>query len=74
MHADSLLATGRRLWIGSLLWVIGRTLCRAARVDEAVRRELAPLPDGLSIQLAVNGLAARQDAGLRSQGGREIRA
>ncbi|MFQ2903705.1 hypothetical protein ACK30V_09405 [Aeromonas caviae] len=56
MHAEPLLATGRRLWIGSLLWVIGRTLCRAARVDEAVRRELAPLPDGLSIQLAVNGL------------------
>ena len=57
MHAEPLLATGRRLWIGSLLWIIGRTLCRAARVDEAVRRELAPLPDGLSIQLAVNGLA-----------------
>ncbi len=42
MRPDALLATGRRLWIGSLLWIIGRTLCRAARVDEAVRRELAP--------------------------------
>ncbi|MFM4963115.1 hypothetical protein ACEUBT_05080 [Aeromonas bivalvium] len=57
MRPDPLLATGRRLWIGSLLWIIGRTLCRAARVDEAVRRELAPLPDGLTIRLAVNGLA-----------------
>lgn len=56
MRPESLLATGRRLWIGSLLWIIGRTLCRAARVDEAVRRELAPLPDGLTIRLAVNGL------------------
>ena len=45
MTRDPWLATGRRLWIGSLLWVIGRTLCRAARVDEAVRRELAPLPE-----------------------------
>lgn len=42
MRPDALLATCRRLWIGSLLWIIGRTLCRAARVDEAVRRELAP--------------------------------
>ena len=42
MRPDALLATGRRLWIGSLLWIIGRTLRRAARVDEAVRRELAP--------------------------------
>lgn len=52
----SWLATGRRLWIGSLLWIIGRTLCRAARVDEAVRRELAPLPEGLRIRLEVHGL------------------
>ncbi|MFG0833583.1 hypothetical protein ACF8OI_08575 [Aeromonas bivalvium] len=57
MRPEPLLATGRRLWIGSLLWIIGRTLCRAARVDEAVRRELAPLPDGLTIRLAVTGLA-----------------
>ncbi len=56
MRPDALLATGRRLWIGSLLWSIGRTLCRAARVDEAVRRELAPLPDGLTIRLEVNGM------------------
>jgi len=56
MRPDALLATGRRLWIGSLLWIIGRTLCRAARVDEAVRRELAPLPDGLTIRLEVNGM------------------
>lgn len=41
---ESLAALGRRLWIATLLWVIGRTLCRAARVDEAVRRELAPCP------------------------------
>ena len=24
-------ALGRRLWITTLLWVVGRTLCRAAR-------------------------------------------
>ncbi|EQB2596863.1 hypothetical protein ACYHQE_000428 [Aeromonas salmonicida] len=53
---ESLAALGRRLWIATLLWVIGRTLCRAARVDEAVRRELAPLPDGLTIRLEVAGL------------------
>lgn len=56
MTLDPWLATGRRLWIGGLLWVIGRTLCRAARVDEAVRRELAPLPEGLCIRLEVHGL------------------
>ncbi|MEZ6929091.1 hypothetical protein [Aeromonas sp. S16(2024)] len=56
MMLDPWLATGRRLWIGGLLWVIGRTLCRAARVDEAVRRELAPLPEGLCIRLEVHGL------------------
>ncbi|ENI5909072.1 SCP2 sterol-binding domain-containing protein [Aeromonas salmonicida] len=53
---ESLAALGRRLWIATLLWVIGRTLCRAARVDEAVRHELAPLPDGLTIRLEVAGL------------------
>ena len=53
---ESLAALGRRLWIATLLWVIGRTLCRAAQVDEAVRRELAPLPDGLTIRLEVAGL------------------
>ncbi|HED0377966.1 TPA: hypothetical protein R4H60_004512, partial [Aeromonas dhakensis] len=56
-HLDTLAALGRRLWITSLLWIIGRTLCRAARVDEAVRRELAPLPDGLTIRLEVGGMA-----------------
>lgn len=56
MTLDPWLATGRRLWIGGLLWVIGRTLCRAARVDEAVRRELAPLPEGLCIRLEVSGI------------------
>ncbi|MCH7346478.1 SCP2 sterol-binding domain-containing protein [Aeromonas sp. MR7] len=54
---ESLAALGRRLWIATLLWVIGRTLCRAARVDEAVRQELAPLPDGLTIRLEVAGLS-----------------
>lgn len=53
---ESAAALGRRLWIATLLWVIGRTLCRAARVDEAVRQELAPLPDGLTIRLEVAGL------------------
>ncbi len=53
---ESLAALGRRLWITTLLWVVGRTLCRAARIDEAVRRELAPLPDGLAIRLEVGGL------------------
>ena len=43
---ESLAALGRRLWIATLLWVIGRTLCRAAQVGEAVRRGLAPLPGG----------------------------
>ena len=33
---ESLAALGRRLWITTLLWVVGRTLCRAARTDEAV--------------------------------------
>ena len=41
-HLDSLAALGRRLWISCLLWIIERTLCRAARIDEAVRQELAP--------------------------------
>ena len=40
---ESLAALGRRLWITTLLWVVGRTLCRAARIDEAVRRELVKL-------------------------------
>ena len=56
MTPDTLLAAGRRGWIIALLWIIGRTLCRAARVDEAVRRELAPLPEGLCIRLGVHGL------------------
>jgi hypothetical protein len=56
MTPDALLAAGRRGWIIALLWIIGRTLCRAARVDEAVRRELAPLPEGLCIRLEVHGL------------------
>ena len=56
MTRDPWLATGRRLWIGSLLWVIGRTLCRAARVHEGVRPGLAPLPEGLRIRLEVHGL------------------
>ncbi|MDX7757681.1 hypothetical protein [Aeromonas hydrophila] len=55
-HLDSLVALGRRLWISCLLWIIGRTLCRAARIDEAVRQELAPLPDGLTIRLEVSGM------------------
>jgi len=33
---ESLAALGRRLWITTLLWVVGRTLCRAARIDDAV--------------------------------------
>ena len=41
-HLDSLAALGRRLWISCLLWIIYRTLRRAARIDEAVRQELAP--------------------------------
>lgn len=45
-HLDSLVALGRRLWISCLLWIIGRTLCRAARIDEAVRQELAPCRTG----------------------------
>ncbi|MGY3884011.1 hypothetical protein [Aeromonas aquatica] len=56
MMLDTLLAAGRRGWIIALLWIIGRTLCRAARIDEAVRRELAPLPEGLLIRLEVFGL------------------
>lgn len=56
MTLDALLTTARRYWIIVLLWVIGRTLCRAARIDEAVRRELAPLAEGLCIRLEVFGL------------------
>ncbi|WP_310596980.1 hypothetical protein [Aeromonas aquatica] len=59
MMLDTLLAAGRRGWIIALLWIIGRTLCRAARIDEAVRRELAPLPEGLCIRLEVHGLRHR---------------
>ncbi|MFM5817605.1 hypothetical protein [Aeromonas sanarellii] len=68
MGTEPLLVTGRRLWMGGLLWIIGRTLCRAARVDEAVRRELAPLPDGLVIRLEVNGM--RRGLTLHKSGGR----
>ena len=68
MTLDPLLAAGRRLWIGSLLWIIGRTLCRAARIDEAVRRELAPLPDGLAIRLEVSGM--KRGLTLHKSGGR----
>nr|WP_045529679.1 hypothetical protein [Aeromonas hydrophila] len=62
-HLDSLAALGRRLWISCLLWIIGRTLCRAARIDEAVRQELAPLPDGLTIRLEVSGMAHGRQSG-----------
>ena len=68
MGTEPLLVTGRRLWMGGLLWIIGRTLCRAARVDEAVRRELAPLPDGLVIRLEVSGM--RRGLTLHKSGGR----
>lgn len=68
MTLDPWLATGRRLWIGGLLWVIGRTLCRAARIDEAVRRELAPLPEGLCIRLEVSGI--KRGLTLYKSGGR----
>lgn len=68
MTFDALLAAARRGWIITLLWVIGRTLCRAARVDEAVRRELAPLPEGLCIRLEVNGINA--GLSLHKQSGR----
>lgn len=65
---ESLANRGRHLWITLLLWVVGRTLCRAARVDEAVRRELAPLPDGLAIRLEVGGLPYAMQ--IHKQGGR----
>ena len=39
---ESLAALGRRLWITTLLWGVGRTLCRAARSPAPVRREQAP--------------------------------
>lgn len=65
---ESLAALGRRLWITTLLWVVGRTLCRAARIDEAVRRELAPLPDGLAIRLEVGGLDYAMN--MHKEGGR----
>ncbi|MFQ1791053.1 hypothetical protein ACK348_09500 [Aeromonas veronii] len=61
-------ALGRRLWITTLLWVVGRTLCRAARTDEAVRRELAQLPDGLAIRLEVGGIGYAMN--MHKQGGR----
>jgi hypothetical protein len=68
MTLDSLYALGHRLWNLSLLWVLGRTLCRAARVDEAVRRELSPLADGLCIRLEIAGY--RQGLVLHKQEGR----
>lgn len=64
----SLAASGRRLWTLALLWVLGRVLCRAARVDEAVRRELGALPDGLCIRLEVHGY--RQGLSLHKSAGR----
>lgn len=54
----SLAWQARRLLIRLLLWGVGRTLIRAARVDPEVARELAPLPDGLCFKLGVRGLAA----------------
>lgn len=64
----SLAASGRRLWTLALLWVLGRVLCRAARVDETVRRELGALPDGLCIRLEVHGY--RQGLSLHKSAGR----
>ncbi|MEG0006578.1 MAG: SCP2 sterol-binding domain-containing protein [Aeromonas sp.] len=68
MKLDSLYSQGHRLWNLSLLWVLGRTLCRAARVDEAVCRELSPLPDGLCIRLEIAGY--RQGLVLHKREGR----
>lgn len=65
---ESAAALGRRLWITTLLWVVGRTLCRAARTDEAVQRELAPLQDGQAIRLEVCGIAYAMN--MHKQGGR----
>ncbi|ENY73530.1 hypothetical protein G114_02164 [Aeromonas diversa CDC 2478-85] len=47
---------GKRTLITLLMWGMGRTLSRAARVDPVVARELAPLPDGFCFQLKVRGL------------------
>lgn len=68
MKLDTLRPSGHRLWNLSLLWVLGRTLCRAARIDEAVRRELAPLADGTCIRLEIKGYQRGLD--LHKQDGR----
>ena len=68
MMLDKLRSTGHRLWSLSLLWVLGRTLCRAARIDESVRRELSPLADGTCIRLEINGY--RRGLNLHKQDGR----
>lgn len=68
MTLERLRQTGHRLWNLSLLWVLGRTLCRAARIDESVRRELSPLADGTCIRLEISGY--RHGLDLYKQDGR----
>jgi hypothetical protein len=42
-----------RLYATVMLWVVGRALVATSRVDETVRAELAPLPQGYQIQMLV---------------------
>jgi len=42
-----------RLYVTVMLWVVGRALVATSRVDDTVRAELAPLPQGYQIQMLV---------------------
>lgn len=56
----------KRLLLAVLLWGVGRTLARAARVDPVVHSELHHLPDGFCLHLGTRGL--RSGLTLEKQG------
>jgi len=53
MNRHTLRLALQRLYVGIMLWVIGRALVATSRVDDSVRAELAPLPHGYQIQMVV---------------------
>ncbi len=53
MNRHTLRLTLQRLYVGLMLWVIGRALVATSRVDDTVRADLAPLPKGYQIQMRV---------------------
>ncbi len=64
------ISTAKRLYVQTMMQVVGRALEAISQVDDQIRKEIAPLPPGFSFEMRV--LPAGPSLCLRKKGATEL--